>query len=570
MNDGKAACSKRIAGATAERPPAGNNSPGHSGTFFPGVDYDFLLNCLPQGIRIIDKKWVVQYINKSFSELFGISPADAVGRKCWDVFASPFCQTSDCRLKRIFAGEKIIQVEIYRPRRDGTTVPCMITAFPVLNETGNLIGIMESFHDITGQKNLQAKVEETEDRYRALIELGSEAGEAIVMLQDINGVEGAQTFVSDRWLRITGYSREELLGTCFFNLLDAADRSCSIERHRLKTAGGSLPGLYEATIIRKDGTQVPVELTGACTKYLGQAANVVYIRDITERKIAENLLRRHQETLQNTVNERTSQLTQLVERGQRMEGRLRELLDEENRLRRQLEEQIRYRIQFTRSVVHELKTPLTPLLGANEFLKNNLKEEPWAKLAKEAYKGALELNRRIDDLFDLTRDELGILKLNYVCVAPMEIVQQLVPMVNLECQSSGHELSVVMPESLPVLYCDPQRLKQVLVNLIDNACKYTQPGTKIVLRIKPENDRLIFQVEDSGPGIKIDKLKDVFSPYSKREASNEHYGGLGLGLSICKTFVTLHGGEIFAESCPGAGSRFWFYIPLNTHEGVEA
>jgi PAS domain S-box-containing protein len=699
---------------------------------FPSLDFDSLLDCLPQGIRIIGKDHVIQRINTSFSDLTGIRSENAIGKKCWKVFPSPFCQTEDCRLKRIFQGEQIVQSEIMRTKRDGTIVPCVVTAFPLRSRGGEVLGVMESFRDITAQKELQARAEETEDRYRALIELGNEAGEAIVMLQDINGAEGTQTFVSDCWLRITGYSRDELLGTCFFDLVDTADRLSSVERHRLKLTGGSIPELFEMSIIRKDGNLLPIELTGACTKYLGQAANVLYIRDITgrkqiekkirgseelyrglfenvpiaimewdfsevklyydelrangvedfrelfytkapdellkcesrlrlttinhqalqlwevsdiedlmakmvqrhkqhlpgdegprechiglaegktyfdyeefvpsmkgnwrylhswvsvapgcedtlskvyvcfidvtERKKAENDLRLYQETLQDTVNERTSQLTQLVERGQRMEEKLRELLNEENRLRRQLEEQIRYRTQFTRSVVHELKTPLTPLLGANEFLKDNLKEEPWAKLAKEAYKGALELNRRIDDLYDLTRDELGTLKLNYVRVAPMEIVQQLVAMVNLQCQSCVHELTVDVPETLPVVSCDPQRLKQVLYNLIDNACKHTQPGTKIKLSLRLENDKLIFQVEDSGPGIKIDKLKDIFSSYSKRDARGDHHGGLGLGLSICKTFVTLHGGEIFAESCPSAGSCFWFYIPLKPPNGVE-
>ena len=543
---------------------------GSGDVLFPSLDFDSLLDCLPQGIRIIGKDQVIQRINTSFSDLTGIRSEDVLGRKCWRVFPSPLCQTEDCRLKRILQGEQVVQSEIMRTKRDGTIVPCVVTAFPLRSKCGDVLGVMESFCDITEQKELQARAEETENRYRALIELGTEAGEAIVMLQDINGVEGVQTFVSDQWLRITGYTRKELLGTCFFDLVDAADRLSSIERHQLKMAGGSIPGLFEMSITRKDGTQVPIELTGACTKYLGQAANLVYIRDITARRKAENDLRLHQETLQKTVNERTSQLTQLVERGQRMEEKLRELLEEEKHLRCQLEEQIQYRIQFTRSVVHELKTPLTPLLGANEFLKDNIKEEPWAKLAKEAYMGALELNRRIDDLFDLTRDELGILKLSYTWAEPMEIVQQLVPMVNLRCQSCGHELVVDVPDTLPVVYCDPQRLKQVVYNLIENACKHTQRGTKIKLRIKPENDKLIFRVEDSGPGIKVDKLKDILSSYSKRDAGGDHHGGLGLGLSICKTFVTLHGGEIFAESCPGTGSCFWFNIPLNTPKGVEA
>jgi PAS domain S-box-containing protein len=690
-----------------------------------GNETEFLFDNISDAIRVINSDFTIRRINRAFAEMTGVNQDEVAGKKCWEIFPSLHCHTTECRLQRILDGEQGLQVEIERKRKDSTSIPCLVTTFPLIDETDKLTGIIEQFRDITEHRQMEKQVRETEDRYKALIELGTEAGEAVVMLQDIDGREGIQTFVSDQWPRMTGYTKEELLGSCFFDLLVPEDCRDSIERHRLKLLGTPVPGLYQMQIVRRDASIAAIEVTGAFTSYQGQKANVLYIRDITERKIAEARLQdseeryrtlfedvpvaiweldysevkkyldslkasgvidirdyfiRYPETtlrclrlgkgyganqaaiklyeaesrdelytglfdllqkrsdglerdmenfiafaegateikyihcdltfkgnqrytsvqyriapghendwkrilgcffditerveaekelqaihehLKELVEQRTSQLKQEVEHSRLMEEKLRDLYEKENQLRKELEEQIKQRIYFTRAVVHELKTPLTPLLGANELLKANLKEEPWAKLAQQSYKGAVELNKRIDELFDLTRNEIGILQINYTWVDPLEMVQQLVDMVNLQCRTSGHPLYLDVPESLPQIYCDPQRLKQVLSNLVENACNHTASGTVITLRVKLDDDSLMFEVEDSGQGIEEEKLKDIFASYSRVDGKAEHYGGLGLGLSICNTFVSLHGGKIQVKSKRNEGSCFWFSIPLN-------
>ncbi len=225
------------------------------------TDFNHVLDYLPQSIRIIDIDYKVQNINRAFMELSGVSLEEVVGKKCWEVFPSPFCHTDECRLKRILEGKQMLQAEIERPKKDRSTTPCVVTAFPLRDKTGKLIGVMESFRDITEKKQLQAKLEETEERYRALIELGTEAGESVVMLQDIDGKEAIQTYVSAQWPRITGFNREELLGMPFIDLLDPCDRETSLLRHRKKISGESVPGLYEYMVIRKDGSKLPIEIT---------------------------------------------------------------------------------------------------------------------------------------------------------------------------------------------------------------------------------------------------------------------------------------------------------------------
>jgi PAS domain S-box-containing protein len=250
-------------------------------------EFEQLAESSNDAIRIINKDFTIRYINRAFAEMTGINQNDVIGKKCWEVFPSVLCHTPECRASRVLGSEKRIEVEIERQKHDGTVIPCVVTTFPLKNNAGDINGIIEQFRDITVIRHKDKEIKESEDRYRALIELGTEAGEAIVMLQDIEGKEGIQTFVSDQWPYITGYTREELLGHSFFDMLMGKDRQASIKRHRVKMSGEACPGLFEMTIIRKNRTEIPIEITGAYTTYLGKPANVLYIRDITKRKQLE-------------------------------------------------------------------------------------------------------------------------------------------------------------------------------------------------------------------------------------------------------------------------------------------
>ena len=247
-------------------------------------DLNYILDCIGQGIRIIDTHFTVQYINKAFAELSGVIPAQAVGKRCWEVFPSPACHTPNCRLQRILGGESMVRSDMNRGNREGVSIPCAVSAIPLRNPNGELLGIVESFRDITEPSQLRTQIKEVEEEYRALIELSAEMGESIVVLQDIEGIEGIQVFVNDQWPKTTGYKKEELLGMPFFDLLATDERPLSLLRHRRKMAGQCIPGLFEMTLIRRDKSVVNIELTGACTIYQGKRANVLYIRDVTDRK----------------------------------------------------------------------------------------------------------------------------------------------------------------------------------------------------------------------------------------------------------------------------------------------
>jgi PAS domain S-box-containing protein len=250
-------------------------------------EFEQLAEASNDAIRIINSDFTIRYINHAFAEMTGVEQKDVIDKKCWEVFPSALCHTPECRASRALNGQQKIQIEIERQKHDGTSIPCAVTASPLKDSAGNVTGIIEQFRDITERRYMEQRIEESNERYRAMIELGTNIGEAVVMLQNIGTKEGAQTYVSEQWPLITGYTEEELLSISFFDIVSPEDRFTAIQRHRQKMAGKPIPNLFELSIIRKDNKEVPIELTSAVTKYRNKPANVVYIRDITERRKAE-------------------------------------------------------------------------------------------------------------------------------------------------------------------------------------------------------------------------------------------------------------------------------------------
>ena len=255
------------------------------------------------------------------------------------------------------------------------------------------------------------------------------------------------------------------------------------------------------------------------------------------------------------------------------DAKLQELYQHEKDLRQELETEINNRIEFTRALVHELKTPITPVLASSELLVEELKDEPLIGLAKNINRGASNLNRRIDELLDLARGEIGMLGLNPKPVDPMQLLQGIVGDVTPVALSNGQSLSLELPSSLPVVWADEDRLRQVVLNLINNAFKFTPAGGKIILRAKEDGANLVVEVQDTGRGISDEEQQRLFQPYHRLESDREHLSGLGLGLSLSKKLVELHGGQIWVKSRKGKGSTFGFSVPLEAasqrEKGVE-
>jgi signal transduction histidine kinase len=242
--------------------------------------------------------------------------------------------------------------------------------------------------------------------------------------------------------------------------------------------------------------------------------------------------------------------------------KLEEAYEKERKTRQELEEEVQRRVEFTRALVHELKTPLTPIMSSSELLVSGLREEPWLSVARNIHRGAGNLNRRIDELLDLARGEIGMLRLRPVSVDILHLLHNISDEMSVVASSNGQILKAELPESLPNIWGDEDRLRQVVLNLLINATKFTPEGGTITLRAKQMNGSIIVEVQDTGRGIPEEEQRRLFVAYHRQLSDLEHLSGLGLGLALSKNLVELHGGKIWVQSHEGKGSTFFFSVPI--------
>lgn len=343
--------------------------------------------------------------------------------------------------------------------------------------------------------------------------------------------DGKFQFVNDVFRSITGGSPDELLGTDPLELVLPEDRSM-VRKNAIRMLKGERTSPYKYRIINKD-LQTNWMLEGVTSiQYQGRRAVLGHSLDITEREQTEE--------------------------------KLQELYQEERKLRKELEAEVERRIEFTRALVHELKTPLTPVLSSSDLLLSEMREEPWLSIARNIHRGASNLSNRIDELLDLAKVEIGMLQLNPKPVDPRLLLEGIADDTAAMVSGNKQSLVVALAPSLPLVWGDEERLRQVVLNLLINASKFTPEGGSITLRAKERDSTLVVEVEDTGPGIDESEQQRLFLPYHRQINDREHLSGLGLGLALCKNLVELHGGRIWVESQVNKGSTFGFSVPLAT------
>ncbi|AHB13025.1 PAS domain-containing sensor histidine kinase [Dehalococcoides mccartyi] len=348
----------------------------------------------------------------------------------------------------------------------------------------------------------------------------------------------AVTFVNSKVYDIWGYKPEELIGKNFLDFMVPSKRE---EQKKVidsmvenKAAVNGIHLYYQhrngKTLIFETRAKPILDNNGKCVGHRG------IFRDVTNYILQEK--------------------------------RLQKLYKQEKAAFTELENQMQQRLEFTRALAHELKTPLTVIQAANELMGTQVLSPELTNISDSIARGVQSLQKRVNELLDLAKGEVGILTVNRKLIKTLPYITNLINDLKPMVKMRNRNLLTNIPDSLPNICADEQRLTQIILNLVDNSIKYSTEKAAITISVRQDTnlDNILFQVTDTGFGIPPDKQIEIFNPYARIRKAEEHTTGLGIGLSLSRTLVELHGGQIWFETSEGIGSSFYFTMPKYTRK----
>jgi PAS domain S-box-containing protein len=448
----------------------------------------------------------------------------------------------------------------------------------------NLFSIIANFVAISLHSMLNyERLQYSETKYRALSE-NSNDGIAIIE-------EGRHSYTNPRYQRLLGYTNGDLERIPLAEVLGGSGRGTPMGHIHSLLEGNDSHSQFEAALHARDGDQIPVEINSASILYNGKNALILSVRDLTERKKAEEALRKAHDTLEVRVTERTAALHSANEQ-------LKQEIEERKRAEAAAEAANRAKSDFLANMSHEIRTPLNHIIGFTELIVDKQLGELNAD--QEEYLGdVLQSGRHlmdlINDILDLSKVEAGRLQLERSEVNLTDLLEGSLVMIKEKSLKHGIQLSAAI-ETLPeVVRVDEVKIKQILYNLLSNAVKFTPHGGQVSLKArmvehwvqpglrrgdsdgvqitaepaegtngKKRRQCVELVVADSGIGIKPEDQERVFARFEQVDGStSRRFEGTGLGLALTKNLVELHGGIIWVESeGEGKGATFCVALPV--------
>jgi PAS domain S-box-containing protein len=444
----------------------------------------------------------------------------------------------------------------------------------VLAETNQVIQ-----REMNERRQVEKALAESEKNYRDLME------EAPIGLCNVD-IQGKILYLNRRFEAITAYSREEYLGEngLILDLLSPENRQKIVDR-MAKRLSGAPPVPTEIWIKQKDEGIKWIELEARIMNDQGVPSGFqIAVSDITSRKQAQEELQKAHNQLEKRVQERTAALDQINED-------LREEIIERKRIETTLKQAKetaevanRAKSEFLANMSHELRTPLNHIIGFSELLSDkhfgdlNPTQNEYLDDILQSSRHLLSL---INDILDLSKMEAGKMELNLAPVGLKPLLENALIMIKEKAHKQGIRLQTEFGDLPEMIRADERKIKQILYNLLSNAVKFTpdkgsirlsaqrvpssESGGRDTQGLVPghEGDVIKISIIDNGIGLEESDQERIFKPFEQADNSaSRRYQGTGLGLSLAKQIVELHGGRIWAESeGEGKGSTFCFILP---------
>ncbi|MBN2086576.1 MAG: PAS domain S-box protein [Anaerolineales bacterium] len=433
-------------------------------------------------------------------------------------------------------------------RKDGTKFLGEVSTALFRNEKGEPRTSM-IVRDITDRKESEARLAESERKYRELVEHANS-----IILRWTR--DGKITFLNEFGLRFFGYSAGEIVGRPVMGTIVPVTESDGRDLRHLMEQIQSDPLTFEQNInenMRRDGTRAWIAWTNRVVQDAeGRVAEILSVgTDITERKKADEAIRELNATLEQRVADRTAELAVAKDRAEAAD---------------------RLKSAFLATMSHELRTPLNSIIGFTGIILQELAGPLTAEQHKQlgmVRDSARHLLALINDVLDISKIEAGQLEVNPEPFDLRASIEKVAGLVKPLAEKKGLALQVRLAPEIGTFTSDSRRVEQVLINLLNNAAKFTEKGgITLTAGILPypyhaPKSALTISVADTGIGIRPEELEKLFVPFHQIDSGlTREHEGTGLGLAICRRLAELLGGETRAESEWGKGSVFTLYLPL--------
>jgi PAS domain S-box-containing protein len=497
--------------------------------------YRTILASIGKGVIVTDPESRITFMNDVAEKLTGWSEHDALEKQLPEVFHilhEESCQTVASLAATAIRDNRAVDLAnstvLVAP--DGGEWPIDGNAAPIRDSDGKLAGVVLVFHDISNRRETEERLRISEVRYRRLFE---SAHDGILILDAVTAkVLDVNPFMG----LLLGHPRQHFLGKELWEIGVFKDAEISKKAMEKLQRDGRIR--YEDLPLKhKDGRHIPVEFVS--NVYREARRNVIQcnIRDITERKHLAHALKK---------------------------------------ATREAETANRSKSEFLANMSHEIRTPMGAILGFADMLLHKSPEE-CAKIGcvQIIQRNSLHLLELINEILDLSKVEAGQMKVEHISCDLPKLLSEIASLIRPRAEEKGLKFGVTFQGPIPrLIQSDPLRLRQILINLLGNAVKFTEMGS-IEMRITDEgaegpNIVLRVDVIDSGIGMNPEQIGRLFKPFAQADASTTRkFGGTGLGLTICRQLAQLLDGDVTGTSQAGIGSTFTMKINCGPSVGVE-